>query len=728
MNEQNPDDLVEALRAENDELRVRISELEAATAEYRRQMAEVFTSASWRATSKLRGAAGKVRLARRRLRSLPRKVLAPRTSVGTPTTGLFAPLQRSETSGVLHPSPLLNLPLVHGARSPRPQPDIFVNNAKVLVVAHVFYPEVWPDIEDRLARMPEDFDLIVTLVKGRAESLEHPISRRLPKARIHHVENQGRDSGPLVDLALMGVFEGYDAILKVHTKRSMHRLDGDAWRVDLLDGVMPSPEGIRRMIDLLRRDKDVGLIVPAGNVKGPETWGSDLELVTALAARFPFAFDPDALQYPAGSMYWARPWVLQRLADLEIGSEHFEPEADHLDGSTAHAIERFVGVLATASGLDLVESHEVPSRLHRARKNKSTRPRALAFYLPQYHRIPENDRWWGEGFTDWQNVDRARPLYEGHHQPVEPGELGRYDLSDVKVMREQARLAAEHGVNGFIMYRYWFDGRTLLDTPLQNLLADPSIDFPFALCWANESWTRRWDGLNDDVLIAQTYPDGWVDAFYDDFLPAMRDDRYIRINDKPLLLIYRLGQLPDSKKAIARWRQRATQDALGGLHIMAVTPSRDFEGIPNDALGSLDGLVRFPPGSGVGLQSVKPLVSGLPTEFSGDVLSFDAAIDGANLETSGPAGLRVHPGVMPGWDNTPRRGNAAYAFHGGNPVSFRRWLAMASDAASAAGGDSLVFINSWNEWAEGAHLEPCARFGRANLEAVSDVCSMESHA
>jgi lipopolysaccharide biosynthesis protein len=714
------DELLEALRAENDALRVRVTTLEAAADEYRRQMHEVLTSASWRSTAVFRGAIGRLRLTRRRLRSLPRRLHPVQRPARTPTTGLFAPAGRHATSGVTHISPLLRLPLMHGARSPRLAPEPRTTTAKVLVVAHVYYAEVWPDIEDRLARMPEPFDLIVTLVRGRAEALESHITHRIPSARVLLVENRGRDSGPLVDLARMGVFDGYDAILKVHTKRSVHRLDGDAWRVELLDGVLPSPEEVRRFLDLLRRDKDVGLIAPTGHVRGAETWGSDLDLVEALAARLPFAFDPDALRYPAGSMYWAKPWVLQRLADLELGSEHFEPEADHLDGSTAHAIERFVGVLAHASGLEVIETNDVPSRLHRARRARRTKPRVLAFYLPQFHNSPHNDIWWGQGFTDWVNVDRAQPRYEGHQQPVEPGELGRYDLSDVKVMGQQAELAAEHGVDGFLVYHYWFDGTRLLDEPMSNLLAEPKVDFPFALCWANETWTRRWDGLEDDVLIRQTYPDGWADRFYDDLLPALRDHRYLRLGDEPLLVVYRIGQVPDAAAVVAGWKRRAAEDGLGGLHVLAVAPTRDFEALPDDVAGVLDGLVGFPPGSAIGLQSVRDLAPGLDPASGGDIYSYDAAVDGADLSTTGPHGLRVHPGVMPGWDNTPRRGDDAYVFHGGNPVSFRRWLSRAADAA-AAHDEPLVVVNAWNEWAEGAHLEPDSRFGRANLEAVKQV-------
>lgn len=704
------DALLDALREENEQLRIRISTLEAGLDEYRRQMASVLTSASWRVSAPLRGVAGKVRLARHRARTLPQRVATRHQERTASTLGLFPPTVRSIE---WVDSPLLTEPL--GRRDVTDRPEAQPRTASVLIVAHVYYPEVWPDIADRLSRMPEAFDLVVTLVRGRAEALEPSIMRLVPHARVLVVDNHGRDMGPLIELANRGWFEGYEAILKVHTKRSIHRIDGDAWRIDLLDGVLPSPAGIGHILNLLRRDPDVGIVAPTRHVRGADTWGSDLELVQSLAARFPFAFDPDALRYVSGSMFWCTPWLLQRLADLQLTTNHFAPEADHLDGSTAHALERFIGVLATAAGLEVVEETDVPSRLHKARKHEPSRPRVLAFYLPQYHQVPENDAWWGEGFTDWVNVAKAQPLYAGHQQPAQPGELGEYDLSDVSVMAAQGALAREHGVDGFVMHHYWFDGRPLLDTPLRNLLADPGIDFPFALCWANENWTRSWDGLDNDVLVAQTYPDGWVDGYYDSIAPALQDPRYLQVDGVPLLVVYRIGQVPDAARAIARWKQRAAQDGLGGLHVLAVVPSRDFEPLTGDVAAALDGLVRFPPGSGIGLQSVGDLA---PERTGGkEIYSYDACVDGADLSTRGPHGLRIHPGVMPGWDNTPRRQEEAYVFHGGNPVSFRRWLARACHAA----GDGLVFVNAWNEWAEGAHLEPDGRFGRGNLQAVAEV-------
>jgi lipopolysaccharide biosynthesis protein len=698
-------DLVDALQAEIDALQIKVDQLDAAATEYRRQMAVVLDSLSWRVTSPIRAAAARLRVLRRRLAAWARRTRSSRRSGQVSTVGLFPPAAPPAWSLVTAESPLLSR-RHRGARRDDLSPDPARRQNRILVVAHAFYPEVWPDIEDRLVRIPEPYDLIVTLVRGRAESLNEHIRRRFPDARIHVKGNYGRDLASVLELAEMGVFEGYDAVLKVHTKRSPHRFDGDAWRLQLLDGVLPSPSGVRRMLELLRRDETVGLIVPEDSLKGPETWGSDRELVEALAARIPFAFDPEQLLYPAGSMYWVRPWILQRLADLGLSREHFEPEAGHYDGSTAHALERFVGLVASTSGLSQVEAHDVASRLN------------LAFYLPQFHRVPENDTWWGEGFTDWAKVDEAQPLYDGHAQPVEPGALGRYDLADPQVLRAQAELARNHGIDGFVMYHYWFNGRRLLDTPLRQLLADPSIDLPFALCWANENWTRRWDGLDNDVLISQDYEPGWDKRFYDDLLPALRDPRYLRVDGKPLLIVYRIGEMADAKAAIDGWKQRAQADGLGGLHVLAVLPGRDFAPASPDIASAIDGWVRFPPGSGIGLQSVRSLVNAAdPTD--GDIYSYDAAVDGADLSTNGPFGLPLHPGVMPGWDNTPRRGRSAYVFHGANPLSFRRWLSRA--AAAAAKADRMVFVNAWNEWAEGAHLEPDARLGRANLEAVRDV-------
>jgi len=263
------DDLLETLREENEALLVRIAHLEAITDEYRRQMAGLLNSSSWRVTAPLRGVAAQSRLARRRIRRLPERLARRPEPEPFYTAGLFPPDVPPPGGLVTAASPLLAHPQpANPGRQPRLRLQGARSDARVLVVAHVYYPEVWFDIEDRLARIPEPYDLVISLVAGRAAVLESEIAERLPHAIVHRVPNVGRDLGPLVELARAKAFDGYDAILKVHTKRSPHRHDGDAWRVALLDGLMPSPEGIRRIIELLRRDDSVGLEPTAGRGAG----------------------------------------------------------------------------------------------------------------------------------------------------------------------------------------------------------------------------------------------------------------------------------------------------------------------------------------------------------------------------------------------------------------------------------------------------------------------------
>ena len=563
--------------------------------------------------------------------------------------------------------------------------------------------------------MPEAYDLIVTVTEGHAESVMDSIRSRHPATRVEVVPNRGRDWGPLVWLVNRGLLSGYDAVAKIHTKKSEHRIDGDGWRQALLDGVLESPDAIKRIVALLREDPSVGLVVPTGHVVGAEHWGSDQGLVEMLAYRMGMAFDPDGLQFPGGSMFWCRPWLLERFADLDLDPSDFEPEAGHYDGSTAHGLERLVGVFAVTAGLAVVEAMDVRNRLSDARRVRRVRPRVLAFYLPQFHTIPENDEFWGPGFTDWVNVQKASPLFPGHRQPILPSEeVGFYDLADPDVLRRQAEQARTGGLDGFVVYHYWFDGRTLLDTPIRNWLADPTIDLPIALCWANEPWTRRWDGLDGDVLIKQTYSPGWEGRFWDDVVPYVRDPRYIRVGGAPLLLVYRLGQLPDPTGAIDYWRKRAADEGFAALHVCAVAPAREQRELSEEVLASVDSMVAFPPGSGMHIDSVRAMIPELSPEFDGDVMLLHGAVP--PLTTRSAAGPTVFSCVMPGWDNTARRGEHAFVFHGSNPVTFRSSLSSVPDPVVP----SLLFVNAWNEWAEGAVLEATDRFADGYLRSLLD--------
>ena len=349
--------------------------------------------------------------------------------------------------------------------------------------------------------------------------------------------------------------------------------------------------------------------------------------------------------------------------------------------------------------------------------------KCLAFYLPQFHEIPENNRWWGEGFTEWVNVRKAEPLYQGHHQPRIPGELGYYNLGGAEgaeIQKKQIALAREYGLAGFCYYYYWFDGgKRLLEMPLDRHLHDKTMDFPFCLCWANENWTRQWDGQQSEILMPQTYQPGWAEQFILDLLPYLKDERYIRVNGAPFLLIYNLQDIPNPSEAINTWRAVAEQNGIERLHISAVR--RTMESGELELSGhSLDSLTDFPPHL-LGLVNIdhdEDVRFRLP---HGQVKDYrKAASFCAEMPKQNYTYFRT---AMLEWDNTARRGKKAYIFEDFSMKEYQKWLYAAKRYTLRQNrpGEDLVFINAWNEWAEGTYLEPSEPWGRAALDATKEV-------
>jgi len=341
--------------------------------------------------------------------------------------------------------------------------------------------------------------------------------------------------------------------------------------------------------------------------------------------------------------------------------------------------------------------------------------RLIAFYLPQFHPIAENDRWWGKGFTEWRNVVRAVPNFAGHYQPHLPGELGFYDLRVPETRAQQAALAREHGIHAFCYYHYWFSGKRLLERPLDEVVASGVPDFPFCICWANENWTRRWDGLDDDILIAQQYRDDDALAFIRDALPILADARYVRIDGRALLLVYCASHIPDAQRWTAVWREEAARAGVGGLYLAMVQSVNQREQDPRK-LG-FDAAVEFPPHL-FGISNVTAALEGVRPGFRGAILDYIAT---ARFGLAKPRpDYTLFRGVMPGWDNTARGQDSANSFVNAEPPNYERWLCGIVDTTHAwhRGEERIVFINAWNEWAEGCHLEPDQRYGRAFLEAT----------
>jgi hypothetical protein len=342
------------------------------------------------------------------------------------------------------------------------------------------------------------------------------------------------------------------------------------------------------------------------------------------------------------------------------------------------------------------------------------RVRAIAYYLPQFHPIPENDAWWGKGFTEWTSVARARPLFPGHVQPEQPAELGYYDLRLPEIREQQAALACRYGIEGFCYYYYWFNGKKLLERPLQEVLETGKPDFPFCICWANESWTRRWDGAEHEALISQVDTPAAYAAFIHDVLPILKDPRYIRVDDKPLLLVYRVGRMTDTLTTSRLWRQAALEAGLPGLHLVAV---QSHDAFLDPRTHDFDAAVEFPP-SPWHSRRIESTIAGLDPTFAGQIFSYPEFVQ-ASIARRYPE-YRLYRGVMTAWDNTPRRGPHAFLFKDANPLDYEIWLraAIRSLEAYRPPQERLVFINAWNEWGEGAHLEPDQVNGYAYLEAT----------
>ena len=340
------------------------------------------------------------------------------------------------------------------------------------------------------------------------------------------------------------------------------------------------------------------------------------------------------------------------------------------------------------------------------------RVRLISFYLPQFHPIPENDAWWGEGFTEWTNVTRARPNFPGHYQPHLPADLGFYDLRLAEARQKQADLARRSGIHGFCYYYYWFNGQRLLHRPLDDVLASGEPDFPFCVCWANENWSRRWDGRESDILMAQHYSPEDDVAFIRALFPALSDRRYIRIDGRPLLMIYRASLLPDAQATTDRWREECLRAGLPEPYLANVY---SFNEQGCGATG-FDAAVEFPPhGHAVRVEPPEGLTN---PNFRGRFFDYPATARAF-------AALRypeqtVFRGVMPAWDNTARRQNDADIFVNGSPEVYEAWLRrMVAETRDVRFGDErILFINAWNEWAEGNHLEPDTQFGSAYLEAT----------
>lgn len=357
--------------------------------------------------------------------------------------------------------------------------------------------------------------------------------------------------------------------------------------------------------------------------------------------------------------------------------------------------------------------------------------RAIAFHLPQFHPIPENDAWWGKGFTEWANVVKAKPLFEGHYQPHLPADLGFYDLRLPEARAAQAELAASYGIHGFCYYHYWFHGRRILERPVNEVWKSGEPDFPFCLCWANENWTRRWDGQEKELLLEQRYSRADDLAHIRSLIPLFSDRRYVRVEGRPIFLVYRASELPEPQVTTEIWRREAERAGLKGLFLIRVESYSDTTGDPRTI--GFDYSLEFQPywerikywrifrRKRWHIRRIGTHEPGLRENY---VFDYQDLVR-SSLEAP-PCEYPRIPGVCPGWDNSSRRRHANILINS-TPKLYEHWLntmarrqrkLVTSNGQSGASAESLIFLNAWNEWAEGNHLEPCQKWGRQYLEAT----------
>jgi len=357
--------------------------------------------------------------------------------------------------------------------------------------------------------------------------------------------------------------------------------------------------------------------------------------------------------------------------------------------------------------------------------------RIIAIYLPQFHPIPENDVWWGKGFTEWRNVVKAKPRFPGHYQPHLPADLGFYDLRVPEVRIEQAKMAHEHGIYGFCYYHYWFNGHLLLERPLEDMLKSKEPDFPFMICWANENWTRVWDGGEKEILIEQKYSEEDDVNHIHYLMKYLKDPRYIRVNDKPVISIYRSALLPNIEKTIEIWRTEALKE---GIELYICRFESWGQNGKEYMKKGIDAAIDFEPHTGMheyyqrkkyahlvrrGINKMSKLITG--ENIFPHLYNYKKYIL-LQIKRSIPA-YKQYPCITPMWDNSARRKkNDFFAFRGNKPELFGFWLKNVIEKFVLYSDDeNLIFINAWNEWAEGNHLEPDIKWGYRYLYEIKNL-------
>lgn len=611
----------------------------------------------------------------------------------------------------------------------------------IAVHLHLYYVDMLDEMINHLDSIPDTFDLfvstphsinekdIVFLLKNNIGNLGNVVIKRVP--------NKGRDLGPFI-IEFGKSLQFYDAVCHVHTKKSEHTSQLQAWGRDILNSLLGTKESVEKILALLKTGAK--FIYPEGQdhyIKDPTGWAGNYQIAKDLLASH---FELDianfpAVEFPEGSMFWASGEAISPFLNMPLEWADFQNEPIPTDGTLAHALERIIlisGGAAVGKIFKLMKNDYLDGKLFfEPQKNYQDRIKEkdikiLSFYLPQFHPIPENDEWHGKGFTEWTKVSASTPLFKGHYQQHIPHpDIGYYLLDSPVTLQKQAMLMDNAGVYGQIFYHYWFSGKLILEEPAQMLLENSSIDMPFCFCWANENWTKRWDGNESEVLLSQTYSREDARAFITYLIPFFKDPRYVKVDGRPLLYVYRPSSIPDPQEYIEVWGEICR---LHGVNIPYVTAILT-RGAQDPRDYGMDGALE---------RVLHDWTDGNVKEIKDELQHF-WPVNGSVIKYADVADYYVGQNeaknfeyfrsLVPMWDNTARYGTEAHIVHDSTPEKFQYWLENSIEYTKAhlPKDRQIVVINAWNEWAEGAHLEPDTCFGYAYLNSIGRALSRISY-
>lgn len=611
--------------------------------------------------------------------------------------------------------------------------DKAVNSKNIAVHLHLYYEDMQCYFIEKLNNLKVNFTLFISVCektdinevhKAFVNGLQHAVD-----VIVERVPNKGRDIAPFIITFGKRLLE-FDYICHIHSKKSPHYDFQKNWKDEIIQNLLGSVSIVNQNLNLLVGDGKVVFNEPNAMIPLHHFgWSGNYNVAKELLQKYSNIDIEEykATDFPQGSMLWAKAEVLKEFLSLPLNYNDFPEEPINPDGTIAHALERLLLIFAAKyTGFSYcIYKENSPTGFYRFEdkfdfsqyEKKHSNIKVLSYYLPQFDTNPINDKWHGKGFTEWTKVAAAQPLFYGHYQQHIPHkDIGYYHLTSPDVLAKQAKMMKESGVYGQIFYHYWFSGKLILEKPAQILLANKDIDMPFCFCWANENWTKKWDGNDAETILEQKYSQSDAKSFIGYLIPFFKDERYIKIDGRPVLYIYRVSSFPNFHEYKQAWEEECRKEGIAPLFLVATL----IRGVASPHEYGMDAAVERAPydWGEVSKSKIKDQIETYKENFC-NVFDYEKIADHySGIDYN--IGYPVYKSLFTIWDNTARYGEKAYIVHNSTPARFQEWLhnLISYSKEKLPENQQFIIINAWNEWAEGAHLEPDEKFGYAYLNSI----------